>query len=131
MPQASRFVLWLFVALFMALGLATANAAQRKITLMPGNDLPGGDYSVVKGITLNACETACSGDNLCHAFTFNQKAGWCFLKSVAGTPAPFVGATSGKVDSMGLDPGLVRLHDRRAWPAPLYEGRTGWRDWPG
>ncbi len=99
MPQSSRNILWLLVALFMALGLSAAVAADRKITLMPGNDLPGGDYSVLKGVTLNACETACSGDNVCQAFTFNQKASWCFLKSVAGTPSPFTGATSGRIDS--------------------------------
>jgi tetratricopeptide (TPR) repeat protein len=99
MPQVLRPVLWLCVAMLLAVGLSAANAADRTMSLLPGNDLPGGDYSVLKQTTLKACEAACVGDNLCQAFTFNQKANWCFLKSRAGTPAPFAGATSGRIVS--------------------------------
>src|SRR3569833_3409544 len=90
---------WLCAALVLMLGISAAFAADRKITLLPGTDLPGFDYSVVKGVTIAACEAACQNDNMCHAFTFNEKAKWCFLKSDAGTPAPFATAVSGRVEA--------------------------------
>jgi len=95
--QLIRWALALCAAFLLALAVSSADAAERKITLLPGTDLPGSDYSTLKGVTLDACQTACQGDNLCHAFTYNQKAKWCFLKSGDGTPATFAGATSGRV----------------------------------
>jgi uncharacterized protein YfaS (alpha-2-macroglobulin family) len=94
---------WLSVALILAIAVLAlaasgARAEDRKITLMPGMDLPGFDYSVIKGTTLDACQTACGSDDLCRAFTFNSKAKWCFLKSDVATPAAFAAATSGTVD---------------------------------
>ncbi|MGN6101478.1 MAG: alpha-2-macroglobulin family protein, partial [Devosia sp.] len=72
-------------------------AADRKISLAPNTDLPGFDYAIIKGTKLDACQKACLDDNLCRAFTFSGKAGWCFLKGDVGTDTPFKGATSGKV----------------------------------
>jgi alpha-2-macroglobulin len=95
--QLIRSALALCAAFLLALAVSSADAAERKITLLPGTDLPGSDYSTLKGVTLDACQTACQGDNLCHAFTYNQKAKWCFLKSADGTPAAFKDATSGRV----------------------------------
>ena len=40
--------------MFFALGFSVAEAAGRNIALIPGNDLPGFDYSVVKGPTVDA-----------------------------------------------------------------------------
>jgi tetratricopeptide (TPR) repeat protein len=97
MHRLFRSALWLCAAVFLALGFSVADAADRNITLIPGNDLPGFDYSVVKGVTIDACKQACTGDNLCRAFTYNGKAKWCFLKGNAGTPTPFAAAISGKV----------------------------------
>ena len=60
-------------------------------------DLPGFDYQVDKGTTLDKCQQACVGDDLCRGFTFNTKTKWCFLKgdvdaarrrSAARPPAP-------------------------------------------
>ena len=99
MHRLIRTALWLCAAVFFALGFSVAEAAERNITLIPGNDLPGFDYSVVKGVTIDACKQACTGDNLCRAFTYNGKAKWCFLKGNAGTPTPFAAAISGKVTS--------------------------------
>ena len=94
-----RSVTFMVAMLWLAFGLATAQAADRKITLIPGSDLPGFDYSVLKGSSLDACEKACSDDRLCRAFTFNSKAKWCFLKGDVGQPAPFAAATSGRIVS--------------------------------
>ncbi|MDR3471214.1 MAG: alpha-2-macroglobulin family protein [Devosia sp.] len=97
MRSLVRSAMWLMAALFIAVGITAAPAADRKITLLPGTDLPGFDYSVVKGITLEACQKACGDDHVCRAFTFNQKARWCFLKSDVGSATPFPQATSGRV----------------------------------
>ena len=80
------------------LSLGPVLAQERSITLMPGTDLPGYDYSVLKDIEPEACEAACSDDRICRAYTYNESAGWCFLKAEAGTPVPFEGATSGRVE---------------------------------
>ena len=97
MLRRVRSATWLVAALFLALGFSAADAADRKITLIPGSDLPGFDYSVLKGSTLDACQTACTSDKLCRAFTYNSKAHWCFLKGDVGQPAPFAAATSGRI----------------------------------
>jgi len=97
MQRLLRSVLWFYAALFLALGPAATSAADRSITLLPGTDLPGYDYSVLKGVTVDACEAACQDDRVCRAFTFNEKAGWCFLKGDAGPETPFAAATSGRV----------------------------------
>ncbi|MGN6489534.1 MAG: PAN/Apple domain-containing protein, partial [Devosia sp.] len=89
---------WLVAVLFVAFGMGSALAQERAISLLPGTDLPGFDYRVVKDTTVDACSAACSGDRICRAFTFNEKAGWCFLKGDAGPETAFAGATSGKVD---------------------------------
>lgn len=84
-------------ALILALSLAQAQAADQNITLLPDTDLPGFDYAIVKDTDLDACSAACAGDNICQAFTFNQKSNWCFLKGDAGEPTQFKGAVSGKL----------------------------------
>ncbi len=89
---------WLFAMLVLAFNIGGAIAQDRAISLMPGTDLPGFDYSVVKNTTLDACSAACADDRICRAFTFNEKAKWCFLKGAAGPETAFTGATSGKVD---------------------------------
>jgi uncharacterized protein YfaS (alpha-2-macroglobulin family) len=80
------------------LSLAPVIAQERSITLLPGTDLPGYDYSVLKDVEPEACEAACTDDRICRAFTYNESANWCFLKSDVGTETAFDGATSGRVD---------------------------------
>ncbi len=87
---------WL-VALVLALGTSPASAADRSFRTLPDTDLPGFDYQVLEGVTLNACQTACVDDNICRAFTYNSKSKWCFLKGSAGEPTSFKGATSGTI----------------------------------
>ena len=45
----------LCAALLLVLGFGVATAADRNITLLPGTDLPGFDYSVLKDVTVDAC----------------------------------------------------------------------------
>ncbi|HQZ11380.1 MAG TPA: alpha-2-macroglobulin family protein [Devosia sp.] len=87
---------WL-VALVMAFGFSPAMAQDRSYETLPDTDLPGFDYAIEKDVTLKACQTACVGDRMCSAFTYNSKSKWCFLKGAAGEPVAFKGATSGTI----------------------------------
>ena len=53
----------------------------------PDSDYPNFDYNTLKGVTLDGCKAACLADQKCRAFTFNQKAGWCFMKTDFGALA--------------------------------------------
>ncbi|WP_171015697.1 alpha-2-macroglobulin family protein [Devosia sp. FKR38] len=90
-------VRWFGAALVLGLGLTQVQAADSKVTLLPGTDLPGFDYAVVKDTDLDACSTSCADDKICQAFTFNEKSNWCFLKGAVGEETQFKGATSGKI----------------------------------
>ena len=85
-------------------------------------DMPGNDYRSprtergLKGIGVKGCGKACSNDPACRAFTYNQKAGWCFLKSAAGRLKGFRGAVSG-VKEEGQAPALAQAPAKT--PAPL------------
>jgi alpha-2-macroglobulin len=74
-----------------------AEGGERSILLTPGMDYFGGDYETLKGVDLEACRDACLADTRCRAFTFNSKAGWCFLKESASDARPFPDAVSGRV----------------------------------
>ncbi|MBN9345669.1 MAG: alpha-2-macroglobulin family protein [Devosia sp.] len=98
MHQLHRFAVPFIAALFVVLGsLSGALAADRTVTLMEGTDLPGYDYSTIKDTDLDACSAACTDDKICRAFTFNEKAGWCFLKSDVPQSTAFDGAISGTI----------------------------------
>src|SRR5688572_27879782 len=90
---------WLCAVIFLSLAPPSL-AAERSISLLPGVDIPGFDYSRIEDTSIEACESACIEDNLCRAFTFNEEAGWCFLKSEAGPQTPFESATSGTIQSV-------------------------------
>ena len=74
-----------------------AEGDERSILLTPGMDYFGGDYETLKGVDLETCRDACLADARCLAFTFNSKAGWCFLKESASDARPFPDAVSGRV----------------------------------
>ncbi len=63
----------------------------------PNADYSGFDLRTVKNVTLPQCQAACLADGACKAFTFNSKAGWCFLKSDFGALAATPDATAGRV----------------------------------
>ena len=86
-----------------------ATAADRRVIVTPNADYPGSDMSTVKNVDLPACQAACLKDATCRAFTFNTKAGWCFLKSDFGALAASPGATAGRVVTVAdLTPTLER-----------------------
>jgi uncharacterized protein YfaS (alpha-2-macroglobulin family) len=98
MHQLHRFAVSFVAALFLVFGLAgAASAVDRSVTLLEDTDLPGFDYSTLKDTDLDACSAACSEDKICRAFTFNEKAGWCFLKGGVPEAQSFPDATSGTI----------------------------------
>lgn len=71
---------------------------EKRLTLMAGTDLPGGDLQNIFDTTLQACIQACLGDDQCRALTYNERARACFPKSDgAGQPTVFDGAVSGRI----------------------------------
>ncbi len=81
-------------AVFAAFGMARRPQRRR---CCAGTDLPGLDYSTIKDTDLDACSAACADDKICRAFTFNESANWCFLKSACRSRRPLTGATSGTI----------------------------------
>ncbi|MGQ7793279.1 alpha-2-macroglobulin family protein [Faunimonas sp. B44] len=74
-----------------------ANAQDRRIVLTEGADYFGSDYDVRKGISLEDCQAVCIAESECQAFTFNARAGWCFLKNGVGELRAVTGAVSGRI----------------------------------
>ena len=60
-------------------------------------DYFGHDYRTLKKVPMKTCISACLSDNKCKAFTYNNKAKWCFLKTEVGDLKSFKGATAGRV----------------------------------
>jgi uncharacterized protein YfaS (alpha-2-macroglobulin family) len=95
-----RYILAGFAALVLSasfLPATTAAAADRRVIVTPNADYPGADSGTVKNVDLPACQAACLKDSTCKAFTFNAKAGWCFLKTDFGALTASTGATAGRV----------------------------------
>jgi alpha-2-macroglobulin len=89
-------VLGLLVSFWVVLFATIAVSAAEPITLIPGADFAGGDYRTIKKTDLGQCSAVCAGDAKCKAFTFNSKANWCFLKSVADVVLPAQVAVAGR-----------------------------------
>ncbi|GAB5375200.1 MAG: alpha-2-macroglobulin family protein [Acuticoccus sp.] len=90
-----------------ALVLGGPANAERVLDRLPGTDLPGFDYRTLRNVPLAACERACLADSGCAAFTYNERANWCFLKSEAGERTPYRGATSAVVRDIQTAPALA------------------------
>ena len=118
MHQLHRFAVPFVAALFVVLGsLSGALAADRSVTLLENTDLPGFDYSTIKDTDLDACSAACIDDKICRAFTYNEDAGWCFLKSDVPQSTPFDDATSGTI-AMSPTPDEIAAEREKDIPFP-------------
>src|SRR4051812_34199532 len=93
--QAARFAAAVVACAF--LSSPDLLAADKRLITTKNADYTGFDYNTVKGVTLNACQQACLADGQCHAFTFNEKVNWCFLKSDFGPLATAQNTTAGRV----------------------------------
>ncbi|MEP3439150.1 MAG: alpha-2-macroglobulin family protein [Hoeflea sp.] len=106
---------------------AIAQDGSRRIETTENADYFGFDLRTVRDIGLDQCETACLDDQQCKAFTYNVKAGWCFLKSDYNTINPFVGAVAGRVVSGG-EPDLGAAPDLTFVPASLLDEARAYRE---
>ena len=72
-------------------------AQERQLVVTEGADYFGADYDILRDVDLDACQAACLDDARCQAFTFNNDAGWCFLKDEVGALRTVESATSGRI----------------------------------
>lgn len=95
----SKLALVLLAVVFLSVGGLSAHAqdTQRVIQTVPNADYFGFDYRTVKDVPLDQCSAVCLEDNQCKAFTYNQSAGWCFLKNGYGTLQSADGAVAGRI----------------------------------
>ncbi|AKI00756.1 large extracellular alpha-helical protein [Hoeflea sp. IMCC20628] len=114
-----------------AIGLSAPVMAQegsRRIETTQDADYFGYDLRTVQGIALEECETICLGDRQCKAFTYNVKAGWCFLKSDYDTLNSFTGAVAGRVVTGAAETDLGAAPDLAFVPASLLDAARTYRD---
>ncbi len=104
--HAARFLaLAILLAAGLPIGMATAQ--ETRVIVTPEADYPGFDYETLKNVELQACQDACIDGAQCRAFTYNNKARWCFLKTDFGILTATPGATAGRlVSTAELTPSL-------------------------
>ncbi|MEM8740776.1 MAG: MG2 domain-containing protein, partial [Pseudomonadota bacterium] len=66
----------------------------RRVIAVPDTDFWGGDLRAIYDTESALCERACLGEAACTAFTFNERANACFLKSGFDRIEPYEGALS-------------------------------------
>ena len=74
--------------------LSYAPRAPTGSLLMADTDLYGNDYRRLDGIAAGQCIAICAADDRCTAVTHNGSNAVCFMKSMVGRSASFLGATS-------------------------------------
>src|SRR5690606_12280394 len=67
------------------------------IETRPNSDYFGFDLRTERNVTLDQCSASCIADLQCRAFTYNERAQWCFLKSDFDRLDPFPGAIAGRI----------------------------------
>jgi alpha-2-macroglobulin len=121
----NRMLVCLFVLILSA--PAMAQEGTRRIETTENADYFGFDLRTVPNIGLEECKVECLGDRQCKAFTYNVKAGWCFLKSDYNTLNPFAGAVAGRVVAAG-EPDLGAAPDLAFVPASLLDEARAYRE---
>ena len=122
----SRIILAALVVL--AGAMPAAGADVRRIEVVENADYFGFDLRTEKDVTLEQCKAICLGDRACRAFTYNVRAGWCFLKSDHGALNSFAGAIAGRVvvearEDLGAAPPLAFIPDSMPVEAGKYRAR--------
>lgn len=125
MSALNRMLVCLFVLMLSV--PATAQEGSRRIEITENADYFGFDLRTVQNIGLEECKAECLGDRQCKAFTYNVKAGWCFLKSDYNTINPFAGAVAGRVVAGG-EPDLGAAPDLAFVPASLLDEARAYRE---
>ena len=115
------------ILLFILSAPVMAQEGSRSIETTVNADYFGFDLRTVQDIGLEECKAECLSDRLCKAFTYNVKAGWCFLKSDYNTINPFAGAIAGRVVTGG-EPDLGAAPDLAFVPASLLDEARAYRE---
>lgn len=76
---------------------AEAQETKRIVQTTENADYFGFDYRTVKDVSEKQCAQACVSDQQCKAFTYNEAAGWCFLKEASGELQSAEGAIAGRI----------------------------------
>ncbi len=86
-------------ALNLPASTASSQQAQRSIVETKDSDYFGFDLRAEENVSLDQCKADCLANAACRAFTYNQSARFCFLKTDFGPLQPFNGAIAGRVVS--------------------------------
>ncbi|MGN6582749.1 MAG: MG2 domain-containing protein [Rhizobiaceae bacterium] len=118
-----------FLIVFTLCCAATALAGNehRSIVTSKDSDYFGFDLRSEQNVTLDQCEASCLGDRSCRAFTYNEKAKWCFLKSDYSRLNPFAGAVAGKVVDLSADADIGAPAALSFLPASLNDEAVAYR----
>lgn len=94
---------------------------------MAGYDVFGGDFQTVRNVSLNRCNSICSANQRCRAFTYNKKHRLCFLKETVGTLMPHYQALSAvrQSDLRRVRPSNIRVFDNKDVAASDYRKLRG------
>lgn len=98
--------------------------AERRLVPEAGVDFYGGDIRSIYGTSLTLCSTVCLSEPACRAFTFNQAANACFLKSGVTRRDPFPDALSAEIVDTPPDilaRATLRAQDLNFLPARWYD----------
>jgi hypothetical protein len=129
MSALNRILVCTLIALLSVPVAALAQDGPRRIETTDNADYFGFDLRTVQNIGLDQCKAECLADRQCKAFTYNVKAGWCFLKSDYNTINPFAGAVAGRVvtdgePDLGMAPNLTFVKASVLDEARAYRDRT-------
>ncbi|MDF1608981.1 alpha-2-macroglobulin family protein [Hoeflea sp. YIM 152468] len=116
-----------FICILILAVPALAQDGSRRIETTDNADYFGFDLRTVQNLGLDECKAECLGDRQCRAFTYNVKAGWCFLKSDYNAINPFQGAVAGRV-VVGGEPDLGAAPDLAFVPASLLDEARNYRE---
>lgn len=99
MRRGRAFLLWsvLLLALASPAHAQQATADNRRIAVSEDGDYYGNDYSTLFDVDLDTCKSRCLDDGKCRAFTYNEAARRCFLKTDFGKLLSAPGAIAGRV----------------------------------
>ena len=75
--------------------LPLPGSSSKGLFIHQDTDFSGGDYRTLKRTSLKNCKAACVAESRCKAFTYNNRARWCFLKDQVSQRSAFKGAVSG------------------------------------
>ena len=94
---------------------------------LAGYDVFGGDFQTVRKVSLNRCNSICSANQRCRAFTYNKKHRLCFLKETVGTLMPNYQALSAvrESDLRRVRPSNIRVFDNKDVTASDYRKLSG------